>query len=350
MSDVIAQLPEKAFEGISDHLLCSICYSPSDQWLIACDGQHSFCAVCLHSHEEARTRADGEASCPECRGELIKNSADHFKPDRLKNKMTLEFECDCPQKCGDKFSLDKLKAHMQEKCPNGLVPCPMAGVGCEHIMKRCEVQQHLKDDNHSHLAMGFMLKMADSFKTEIGSLKTTLAEQQATITSQAATITNLNTALASHSSTMTNNTSAISGFRTKLDTVERKLNETLSDGEYSLKQIAIQTRKRASPGEGTSGRAVRGRAQVVRQKAEIDELKEKLAAAEPEAAEPAAAPAAAAEAPAPAPAAPLVVDTAAAAAGSSSAAAGAVSPAYSPTSPSYSPTSPQYQPGDDAGQ
>ena len=297
MSDVIAQLPEKAFDGISEHLLCSICYSPTDQWVMACDGQHSFCAPCLISHEEARMRADGDASCPQCRGELVKTSSDNFRPDYLKNKLTLDHRVECPQQCGESFSLDKLKKHMQEKCPNGLVPCPMASIGCEHVLKRCEIQQHLKDDNHSHLAMGFMLKMSAAHEQQMTAMKGIVEDQGKKIESQAATISNLNTALASHTTTMSTNTTAINGFKTKLDSVEKKLDTALSDGEHSLKQIAIQTKKRASPGEGTSSRAVRGRAQVERQNAELSELREKVKTAEANA--PATAPAADADAAAP---------------------------------------------------
>lgn len=273
MSDVIAQLPDKAFEDISDHLLCVICASPTDQWVRACHAQHSFCAPCLIAHENARNAADGEAKCPTCRGELVKNSSDNFHPDRTKNDMTLDTEAECPQKCGHSFKIGILKAHMQKDCPNGVVPCPMAKLGCEHVMKRCEVQQHLKDDNHMQYAMGFMMMMDEKHEKHINALETVIGAQNNKIGELNATVTNLNSALAAQTSAVDSCRNKTNDVKVETDKMSKKLDEALAEGEYSLKQIAIQTKKRASPGEGQSARAKRERSQVSRQNAELAELR-----------------------------------------------------------------------------
>lgn len=277
MSDVIAQLPddvkERAFEGVSKSLLCEICFDPSDSWLVACPNHHSFCSTCLLSHVQACENRHDEPRCPTCRADCEFNSGGNLEPERTKNAMTLEIEVECGLNCGEKFRLDKVKNHMQNVCKNAIVPCPMAPFGCEHNMKRCEVAEHMRSDPHTHLAMAFFMKTTDAFKTEIAGLKTSIAEQNTKIESQAATISNLNTALAAHTTTVTTNTSAIDGFKTKLDTQERKLNEVLSDGPNSLKQIAEQTKKRSRPGQGQSDRSVREKSQIQRLKGELEELK-----------------------------------------------------------------------------
>lgn len=272
MSDVIAQLPEEAFDAISDHLLCQICCAPTDQWLRACN-EHSFCAPCLISHECARERADGVAKCPVCRGGLVKNDVGDFYPDRTKNEMTLDQEVKCPHACGEILKLNKLKDHMQKTCENGIVPCPMAKFGCSVVMRRHEVDAHLKEDSHSHLAMGFFMKATESFREEVSGLKDTITTLQTTVKEQGDTITNLNSAIASVTASLGNNTSASTSMRNKLDTVERKLNEALSDGPHSLKQIAEQTKKRASPGQGQSERTKREKSQIQRQNDELSELR-----------------------------------------------------------------------------
>ena len=275
MSDVIAQLPETAFDSISEHLLCDICLAPTDQWLRACN-EHSFCAPCLLSHEDARNRADGVAKCPVCRGDLVKDDLDHFFPDRTKNELTLDQQLECLQKCGHLFKLSKLKEHMQKECPNGVVSCPMAKLGCSVAMKRCDMDAHLREDSHSHLAMGFMLKMTETFLEGFADLKKVVESHNARIDEQAATIVNLNSAIAQQTQSLSNHGAKMDILKTCQNAIHRKIDDVLSDGEYSLKQIALQTKKRASPGTGQSERAKRERVQVARQRLEIEELKAKV--------------------------------------------------------------------------
>lgn len=295
MSELIAQLPQNAFESISENLMCAICAAPTTNWARSCDEGHSYCGTCLKSHEIARERADGEARCPGCRGELVKDRAGNFFPDRTKNELTLEVQVGCTQGCGKTLRLDKLKEHITNECPNGVVPCPMAKLGCEHVMKRCEVQDHLKSDNHSHLAMGFLLKISETHKAQVNDLKATIEAQNTKIDTLSSTVTNLNTALASQTKSVETNTTSVSAMTTKLGTVERKLNTALEDGPHSLKQIAEQTKKRSRAGEATSARSKREKSQVDRLKDEVKELKGKNEGEASAAAAAAAAPAAASD-------------------------------------------------------
>lgn len=276
MSDVIAQLPDEvvkaAFEGVSSSLLCQICFEPTDSWLVACGNHHSYCSTCLHDHVSAREREGDQATCPQCRGDLSRNAAGNFQPERTKNSMTLEKECECPLKCGDTFRIDKIKAHMQKDCQNAVVPCPMARFGCAHNMKRSEVAEHMATDSHANLAMAFFLKATEDFNTKVDELKGTIGNLRGTVQSQAATITNLNSALANHQSSLNAHGVKIDGLKTSHDTVERKLNEALSDGPYSLKQIADQTKKRARPGEGQSDRSRREKSQIQKLKDVVETL------------------------------------------------------------------------------
>ena len=299
MSDVIASLPPeivaKAFEGVSKSLLCEICYDPSDSWLVACGNHHSYCSACLLGHVQACENRSDEPRCPGCRADVETNEAGNFEPERTKNAMTLEIQVECALGCGEKFRLDKVKAHMQQDCKNTIVPCPLAKFGCEHNMKRSEIAEHMRTDPHSHLAMAFFLKATEEFKTEINGLKSTIESQNSKLESQAATITNLNSALATLTTSVASTGTKIDALKTKHDTVDRKLNDVLSDGPNSLAQIAEQTKKRARPGEGTSARSMREKSQIQKQKEEIERLKAFEADADAPAAAPAAATAPAAE-------------------------------------------------------
>ena len=84
-------------------------------------------------------------NCPYCseKGTYLKVTTAHFT---VCEYMPLP----CPSGCGERELVrGNMAHHLSEVCPNELVPCTFTIAGCQQIVKRKDLQQHLQDkDKH----------------------------------------------------------------------------------------------------------------------------------------------------------------------------------------------------------
>ena len=84
-------------------------------------------------------------NCPYCyeKGTYLKVTTTHFT---VCEYMPLP----CPSGCGEwELVRGNMAHHLSEDCPNELIPCTFAIAGCQQIVKRKDLQQHLQDkDKH----------------------------------------------------------------------------------------------------------------------------------------------------------------------------------------------------------
>ena len=365
-SDLVGIIDSSTFSSLPDDLLCQICSEPSVEWVRGCDeGQHSFCHGCLSSHVDRCKRGNGNPFCPSCRRPVPTLSNGQLHVDRTRNSITMEQSVECPNKCGETIVVSKLKNHVQKECAESKVPCFMAAYGCTKTGTRTEIHEHMLEDSHGHLAMGFFFKMSAQCKAENDDLK----EQLQTLTATVSSLADMVKELKSDSEAVKRGAEEI---KKMTEEVNNRFKETVDNEDgWGLKQIALQTKKRASPGEGQSKRALREKRQVEAQKRKLEEANEELERLRD---------AHASNNQANTSTAIVAVNASGEQAmneeeeeeeevqevqkeGSSSSdgaqnqiqipnsgkspAYSPTSPAYSPTSPSYSPTSPQYQPNEE---
>lgn len=270
-SDMVGIIDSYTFSNIPDDLLCQICSEPSVEWVRGCDeGQHSFCNGCLSSHVDRCNRSNSNPFCPSCRRSVPMLPNGQLHVDRTRNSITVEQTVECPNKCGETIVVSKLKNHVQKECTEAKVPCFMASHGCTKTGTRSEIDSHVLEDSHSHLAMGFFFEMSAQFKAENNGLK----EQLQTLTAVVRSLTDVVKELKSGSEAVKKETEET---KKTIEEINNRFLETVDNEEgWGLKQIALQTKKRASPGEGQSKRALREKRQVEAQKKKLDEANKEL--------------------------------------------------------------------------
>lgn len=180
--------------------VCAICQEiSSDPYQTACG--HLFCSECIHKVGEPETLS----ACPTCRGDDCHPRPDEFTKKMIKGLMVkcpaakrgcdwqgplgdvfyhspkkcsyravlcehcghassaeepttshlmtcLEVPLNCPSNCGGTFQRKRLPEHISE-CPEMLVPCKYAKIGCEQVVARKDLENHLKDKEHYHQAI-----------------------------------------------------------------------------------------------------------------------------------------------------------------------------------------------------
>ena len=97
--------------------------------------------------------------CPHCSKEdtYLEVTTTHFT-------VCEEMPLPCPGRCGrSQLVRREMDHHLSEDCPNELVPCTFAIAGCQQIVKRKDLQQHLQDkDKHlvlsSYVTQSFLLQ------------------------------------------------------------------------------------------------------------------------------------------------------------------------------------------------
>lgn len=172
MSDESAQLLE-----------CNICMAPMESPRLACELGHLNCANCLEKWSNMDAGEDA-AKCPTCRGILLYDV--HGKVGRPVPFLTQLAEtqsCNCPRGCGKVVRVKSLRAHVVEDCPNGLIPCPFADLGCngDHyynndttcskgLVMRKNMSKHLLDHEAYH--QGLMVKKTVSVSGDIETVLT----------------------------------------------------------------------------------------------------------------------------------------------------------------------------------
>ena len=100
-------------------------------------------------------------NCPYCNKEdtYLKVTTTHFTKCE-------DMPLPCPAGCGTHGLVRRDMAHhLSEDCPNELVPCTFAIAGCQQIVKRKDLQQHLQDkDLHLGTVMSSYLSLSHHFQ------------------------------------------------------------------------------------------------------------------------------------------------------------------------------------------
>ena len=123
-----------------------------------CDEEIERRHLAHHMHNECSERM---YNCPFCaeEGTYCEVTTVHFTACE-------ELPLNCPGGCGKQgLQRGNMAHHLFEDCPNELVPCRFAIAGCQQIVKRKDLQQHLKDkDRHldvvlsSHVTLSLLFR------------------------------------------------------------------------------------------------------------------------------------------------------------------------------------------------
>lgn len=77
----------------------------------------------------------------------------------IMSQMYLEqHQTSCPYKvitceCGDSFPRKQLAVHMAQACKMRTVECPFHKIGCIHVVKACDLENHIQEDASAHLLL-----------------------------------------------------------------------------------------------------------------------------------------------------------------------------------------------------
>ena len=134
-------------------LTCGLCYNVYEDPRLACGRGHHYCAPCLQKWHSSGEH--GSNSCPTCRSPLLVP-----RPGEVGEQAAIVAQCvasqrvRCPGGCGEVLLLGKAKEHVGVCCPNDIIACPFAPY-CSQTGKRCELENHLKDNLEAHMRISF---------------------------------------------------------------------------------------------------------------------------------------------------------------------------------------------------
>ena len=67
------------------------------------------------------------------------------------NGICPEFPLLCPNECLKDLIRKEIESHIENDCPNTMIECPYKKMGCEAVMKRCEIEEHEQRSESKHL-------------------------------------------------------------------------------------------------------------------------------------------------------------------------------------------------------
>jgi len=96
-----------------------------------------------------------------------------------------EHDNQCPYKimqckCGDRFPRHQLDIHNAQACKFRDVDCPFKNIGCDKVIKACDLQSHIVEDASAHLllAVNRMLEHQNVIKNLNARVKSLEAENK----------------------------------------------------------------------------------------------------------------------------------------------------------------------------
>ena len=102
------------------------------------------CELNNHCNNECLNR---EVSCEHCQSMIVyKELNQHFKE-------CPEFPLLCPNNCATSLKRKQIDSHIETDCPNTVVECRYERFGCKQVVKRCEMEEHKKTNETTHLEM-----------------------------------------------------------------------------------------------------------------------------------------------------------------------------------------------------
>ena len=118
-----------------------------------------------HMHNECSERMYNCPFCAEEGGTYCEVTSVHFTECE-------ELPLNCPGVCGKQGLLRGNMAHHLFDCPNELVQCTFAIAGCQQIVKRKDLQQHLKDkDRHLDIVLSSHVTLSLLFRDIVNDRK-----------------------------------------------------------------------------------------------------------------------------------------------------------------------------------
>lgn len=82
----------------------------------------------------------------------------------------------CPLNCDAHLQRSLLNGHLAHECPNTLVGCPFGVHGCEQVVMRAQLENHLNADSGKHLLM--VTSLVEAQQREIDGLRTRVQQLQ----------------------------------------------------------------------------------------------------------------------------------------------------------------------------
>ena len=86
-----------------------------------------------------------------------------------------EFPLLCPNECLKDLLRKEMESHIENDCPNTMIECPYKEMGCEAVMKRCEIVEHEQRSESKHLKNVLIY-----FSNEVEQMKSNFKSQEQT--------------------------------------------------------------------------------------------------------------------------------------------------------------------------
>lgn len=180
------QLEEEDFldSAVVKSLICCICTNVVRVPRVTCNEQHFNCLDCLKRLVVARNSGAEQRKCPQCRMPVLHCERDNKPglPAPFIQQLVESQRCHCPQKCGTVMKAYEITEHIQIDCPNSKTTCPFWDVGCKDVFQRCELADHLSQQQCSHLQM--TLKKCVAFNTTVSLQQTKIHKLCAIVDAQ----------------------------------------------------------------------------------------------------------------------------------------------------------------------
>lgn len=140
----VTKMIEKLEARLGGILCCAVCLDLPRTAMYQCTMGHLMCAGCLtHLLADGRLR-DQNATCPNCRTEISKNTSSR---NLAVEKAVSELPSEC-QYCGNEFPNKSVEYHENNECEERPTECKFARIGCQWRGPMHEVPTHEGNCTH----------------------------------------------------------------------------------------------------------------------------------------------------------------------------------------------------------
>lgn len=140
----VTKMIEKLEARLGGILCCAVCLDLPRTAMYQCTMGHLMCAGCLtHLLADGRLR-DQNATCPNCRTEISKNTSSR---NLAVEKAVSELPSEC-QFCGNEFPNKSVEYHENNECEERPTECKFARIGCQWRGPMHEVPTHETNCTH----------------------------------------------------------------------------------------------------------------------------------------------------------------------------------------------------------
>lgn len=140
----VTKMIEKLEARLGGILCCAVCLDLPRTAMYQCTMGHLMCAGCFtHLLADGRLR-DQNATCPNCRTEISKNTSSR---NLAVEKAVSELPSEC-QYCGNEFPNKSIEYHESNECEERPTECKFARIGCQWRGPTHEVPSHEANCTH----------------------------------------------------------------------------------------------------------------------------------------------------------------------------------------------------------